>query len=345
MSLGMKPTHTQLKPTIVIAEIGVNHNGDSSCARELVIAARDAGANYAKFQTFSAESLTTANAPTAAYQKNFEASSSQRDMLKDLELSFDDFRQLKSFCESSGIGFLTTAHDFAGAEFVLGLELDYIKVPSGDLTNLPFLERVAREKSRVILSTGMATFEEVAQALEVFENQGLGRELVTVLQCTTDYPAPLEDTNLRAMVAMADELMVEVGFSDHTDSIEASIAAVALGARIIEKHLTLDRSMAGPDHSASVEPNVFSAMVQSLRAVERAMGSAVKSPGPTEAPNREIVRKSIVAVQHIRKGEIFTTENLGVKRPGSGISPMRWHEVIGKVAHRDFRDDELVALA
>lgn len=330
--------------TVVIAEIGVNHNGDVAVARQMISAARDAGADYAKFQTFSADDLATADAGVAAYQQPAARGGTQQDMLRTLELTHDDFRDLKSFSESVGIGFLTTAHDFTSLNFVLGLGLDYIKIPSGDLTNLPFLERVAEEGTRIILSTGMGSFDEVAEAIGVLEQSGLNRDTVTVLQCTTNYPAPVEEANLRAMVSMGEELGVGIGYSDHTDGNDASIAAVALGARIIEKHLTLDKSMSGPDHSASANPAEFAAMVRSIRAVELALGSDVKTPSPSEAPNRSIVRKSLVALTPIGAGEELTPHNVGVKRPGSGISPMRWHEFIGTKAHRDFQVDELIDL-
>jgi N-acetylneuraminate synthase len=330
--------------TVVIAEIGVNHNGDVALAKHMISAARDAGADYAKFQTFSADDLVTADAGVASYQAPAARGGTQQDMLRGLELTHDDFRELKAFSESLSIGFLTTAHDFTSLDFVLNLSLDYIKIPSGDLTNRPLLERVAGEGTKIILSTGMGSFDEVAQAVEVLEHSGLNRELITVLQCTTNYPAPLEEANLRAMVSMGEQLAVGIGYSDHTDGNDASVAAVALGARIIEKHLTLDRSLPGPDHAASANPSEFAAMVRSIRAVETALGTDVKAPGPTEAPNRDIVRKSLVALMPIGAGDEFTSENIGVKRPGTGISPMRWHDVVGTTAHRDFQVDELIEL-
>jgi N,N'-diacetyllegionaminate synthase len=330
--------------TVVIAEIGVNHNGDVALAKQLISAAHDAGADYAKFQTFSAEALVTSDAGVAAYQQPAARGGTQQDMLRGLELTHDDFRELKTFSESLGIGFLTTAHDFGSLDFVLSLDLDYIKIPSGDLTNRPLLERVAGEGTKIILSTGMGSFDEVAQAVEALEESGMKRQMVTVLQCTTNYPAPLEEANLRAMVSMGEQLAVGIGYSDHTDGADASVAAVALGAQIIEKHLTLDRSMPGPDHAASANPGEFAALVRSIRAVETALGSDVKTPGPTEAPNRDIVRKSLVALTPIGAGDEFTSQNIGVKRPGTGISPMRWHDVLGTTAHRDFQIDELIDL-
>ncbi len=336
--------HASAPHTVVIAEIGVNHNGVLQTARDLVLAASDAGADYAKFQTFSATELVTKSAPVAEYQKKASGELSQRQMLKDLELSQDDFLALQEFCASTGIGFLTTAHDFVSLDFVLGLGLDYIKVPSGDLTNLPLLERVAKETVPVILSTGMGYFEEVSEALEVLERSGLGREMVTVLQCTTHYPAPLHEANLHAMVSMGEQLSVKVGYSDHTGGVEAAIAAVALGATIIEKHLTLDRGMAGPDHLASANPEEFARMVSSLRAVEQALGSQEKAPTASEVLNRDVVRKSVVAVRPIKVGEVFSVENIGVKRPGTGLSPMRWHEILGCVADRDFDVDDVIEM-
>jgi N,N'-diacetyllegionaminate synthase len=336
--------NTQAPHTVVIAEIGVNHNGDVALAKQMISAARDAGADYAKFQTFSANDLVTADAGVAAYQQPAARGATQQDMLRSLELTHDDFRELKEFCQSLGIGFLTTAHDFRSLDFVLSLNLDYIKIPSGDLTNRPLLERVAGEGTKIILSTGMGSFDEVAQAVEVLEQSGLNREMVTVLQCTTNYPAPLGESNLHAMVSMGEALTVEIGYSDHTDGNDASTAAVALGARIIEKHLTLDKSMPGPDHAASANPSEFAAMVCSIRAVEMALGTDVKAPSESEAPNRDIVRKSLVALMPICAGDEFTSQNVGVKRPGTGISPMRWHEVVGGTAHRDFQVDELIDL-
>jgi N,N'-diacetyllegionaminate synthase len=330
--------------TVVIAEIGVNHNGDVATARRLVRAARDAGANYAKFQTFSADQLASRNAPLAEYQKTGAGEMPQVQMLRQLELSQGHFAELQDFCRATGIGFLTTAHDFVSYEFVLGLKPDYIKIASGDLTNRPFLERVARSATPVILSTGMADFEEIEAALFVLGQSGLDRELVTVLQCTTNYPAPVEEANLLAMVSMGRKLKVKFGYSDHTEGTAASIAAVALGATVIEKHLTLDRSMLGPDHSASSNPEEFAQMVSSIRLVELALGSAEKTPTRSEVKNRNVVRKSIVALRAIAKGEVFSPENIGVKRPGTGLSPMDWYEIVGLSAHRDFFPDEMIEL-
>jgi len=330
--------------TIVIAEIGVNHNGDLGLAKDLVRAARDAGADYAKFQTFSSAELATAEAPLALYQEASTAAGSQRGLLAGLELPLGDFVELRDFCLAEGIGFLTTAHDFGSLEFVLELGLDFIKVPSGDLTNLLLFERIGREDTPVILSTGMGYLNEVQSAIVELERAGLDRDKVTVLQCTTNYPAPLEEANLRAMVAMGESLSVKIGYSDHTEGAIASVAAVALGATIIEKHLTLDQSMAGPDHSASANPEQFTELVTLIRGVEAALGDSEKEPSRSELVNRDVVRKSIVALRQIAQGEVFSEANIGVKRPGTGISPMRWHEVLGRSAHRDFSADELIEL-
>lgn len=330
--------------TTIIAEIGVNHNGDMGIARRLIDAAHKAGADFAKFQTFRATELTTNNAQTAGYQKK-TGMQTQLELLTSLELSNNNFLELKQHCERLGIGFLSTAHDFESAEFILGLNLDYIKVPSGDLTNLPFLERVAQERIPLILSTGMANFEEVQDALLVLEKAGLPREMVTVLQCTTNYPAPPEEAHLRAMVAMGEALSVKIGYSDHTDGIEASLAAVALGARVIEKHLTLDKELLGPDHAASANPDEFEHMVIGIRKIEKLLGSATKEPTQSEMPNRPLVRKSLVARAPIRAGEKFSPNNVAIKRPGTGISPMEWYSVIGEIAPRRFEIDEKIELA
>jgi len=330
--------------TVVIAEIGVNHNGSVEMAKRLVIEAREAGADYAKFQTFRADSVATRDSPLAQYQARNATHHSQMDLLKSLELADRDFRELKIFCENLGIGFLTTAHDLESAEFVFSLNLDWVKVPSGDITNYPFLARVAELRQKVLLSTGVSTSAEVEQALLVLEEGGLSRSLVTVLQCTTEYPAPIHEANLRAMVGMGHEFSVAVGYSDHTLGYEAAIAAVALGAHVIEKHLTLSRTGDGPDHAASLQPSEFAEMVLSIRAVESALGDPQKKPSESEIRNRDVVRKSIVATEEIRSGDVFSLENMGVKRPGSGISPMKWNSLIGLKASRHFSIDEMIEL-
>ena len=335
---------TSRTSTIVIAEIGVNHNGSIDLAKVLIDHAHAAGADYAKFQTFKSESLASGDAPLAGYQQASSSHGSQQDLLKQFELSEADFFELKQHASQVGIGFLTTGHDQESAEFVLGMKLDFVKIPSGDITNLPFLERVARAGQPVLLSTGMATYDEVEAAVRVLTSAGLRKRDVTVMQCTTEYPAPVEEANLRAMVSMGDKLSVPIGYSDHTLGHVTTVAAVALGARVIEKHLTSDKTLPGPDHSASLEPNEFKAMVDAIRTVEVSLGDGVKETQPSEAPNKNIVRKSIVAKAFIPQGERFREEDLGVMRPGFGLSPMVWHEVVGKLAARDFYPDEPIEL-
>jgi len=331
--------------TVVIAEIGVNHNGSMGLAKELIHQAYFAGANYAKFQTFRSESLASHDAPLAKYQKASSDHGSQRKLLKELELTNADFLELKEYASGVGIGFLTTAHDQESSAFVLEMKLDFVKVPSGDVTNLPFLERVAQAGQPVLLSTGMSSFDEVQAALSVLTSAGLSPHDVTVMQCTTEYPAPAEEANLLAMVAMGDKLGVPIGYSDHTLGPITAVAAVALGARVIEKHLTSDVNLPGPDHSASLEPGEFREMVEAIRVVEVSLGDSVKKLQPSEVENRKIVRKSIVAKKLISQGDQFDAESLAVMRPGFGLSPMLWHEVIGQVAHRDFQPDEPIELS
>lgn len=331
--------------TVVIAEIGVNHNGSMGLAKELIHQAYFAGANYAKFQTFRSESLASSDAPLAKYQKASSDHGSQRKLLKELEFTNADFLELKEYASGVGIGFLTTAHDQESSAFVLEMKLDFVKVPSGDVTNLPFLERVAQAGQPVLLSTGMSSFDEVQAALSVLTSAGLSPHDVTVMQCTTEYPAPAEEANLLAMVAMGDKLGVPIGYSDHTLGPITAVAAVALGARVIEKHLTSDVNLPGPDHSASLEPGEFREMVEAIRVVEVSLGDSVKKLQPSEVENRKIVRKSIVAKKLISQGDQFDAESLAVMRPGFGLSPMLWHEVIGQVAHRDFQPDEPIELS
>lgn len=335
---------TSRTSTIVIAEIGVNHSGSIDLAKVLIEHAHAAGADYAKFQTFKSESLASSDAPLAGYQQASSRHVSQQALLKQFELSEADFIGLQRHASQVGIGFLTTGHDQESAEFVLGMKLDFVKIPSGDITNLPFLERVARAGQPVLLSTGMATYDEVEAAVRVLTSAGLSKEDVTVMQCTTDYPAPVEDANLRAMVTMGEQLAVPIGYSDHTLGHVTTVAAVALGARVVEKHLTSDKTLPGPDHRASLEPNEFKAMVDSIRTVEVSLGNGVKDTQPSEALNRNVVRKSIVAKAFIPQGKRFREEDLGIMRPGFGLSPMMWHEVVGKVAAHDFYPDEPIEL-
>ncbi len=332
-------------PTLIIAEVGVNHNGNLNLAKQLVDAAAHAGADLVKFQTFSAKRLVTRYAPKADYQTaTTEQSQSQFDMLRELELSPKMHEALLEYCQKQGISFFSTGFDIESVEFLSGLGLSRFKIPSGEITNLPYLRRVGSFGRPVILSTGMATLGEIESAIEVLEEAGVCRSQITVLHCNTEYPTPMSDVNLKAMCTIRDAFGVAVGYSDHTSGIEVPIAAVALGATIIEKHLTLDRNLPGPDHKASLEPSEFSAMVRAIRNIEQAMGGGIKRPSPSETKNKQIARKSLVAARPIRAGETLTQENVTVKRPGTGISPMRWDELIGRSAPRAFAADELIDL-
>lgn len=331
--------------TLVIAEAGVNHNGDSELAMRLVDAAADAGADLVKFQTFSADRLATAGAEKAVYQQQTtRRDESQLEMLRRLELSPQMHTALIDRCQARGIGFFSTAFDPDSADFLIRLGAERVKVPSGELTNLPLLRHVGRYGLPVLLSTGMGTLEEVDAALRVLEDAGTPRSQVTVLHCTTEYPAPFEEVNLRALVTIRDRLGVRVGYSDHTLGIEVAIAAVAMGASVIEKHFTLDRSLPGPDHRASLEPKELTAMVTAIRNVEEALGDGIKRAMPGEARNIAVARRSLVASRAIRSGELFSESNLTVKRPGTGLSPMLWDDVVGRAAPRDFSVDELIEL-
>ena len=332
--------------TLVIAEAGVNHNGDMSLARRLIDVAAEAGADMVKFQTFSADRLVTAYAAKADYQSRVSAdgSESQHAMLRRLELTPDMHRTLIGFCESRGIQFFSTGFDEKSVDFLAELGLNCFKIPSGEITNLPYLRHIGRYGKPVILSSGMANLGEIEAALDILEGAGTPRERVTVLHCNTEYPTPMTDVNLRAMLTIRDAFGVKVGYSDHTLGIEVAIAAVALGASVIEKHFTLDREMSGPDHTASLEPSELTAMVSAIRNIESAMGNGIKRPSPSEAKNRAAVRKSLVAAGSIRKGELFTEVNVKVKRPGTGLSPMRIDDVLGRKANRDFAADELIDL-
>jgi N,N'-diacetyllegionaminate synthase len=332
--------------TLVIAEAGVNHNGDIALAKKLIAAAAEAGADLVKFQTFIAKNIVSKTAPKADYQKNTtDLAESQQEMIQRLELTREDHIELMNECEKCGIGFFSTAFDHDSVRLLEDLHaLDYVKVPSGELTNLPYLRFLTRHGKPVLLSTGMATLGEIEAAIEAVEQAGTPRDRITVLHCTTEYPAPMDEVNLNAMVNMGKAFGVAIGYSDHTQGIEVSIAAVALGASVIEKHFTLDRYLPGPDHLASLEPEELKAMVAAIRNIEKAMGNGIKRPGLSELKNKPIARKSLVAAQPIRKGEPFTVENLVAKRPGTGVSPMRWDEVIGRIAPRDFGEDELIEL-
>lgn len=332
--------------TLIIAEAGVNHNGDMALAKELIAAAAAAGADLVKFQTFIAANIISRNAPKAEYQKGAtDPQESQQEMVRKLELTRENHLELIAECKKQGIGFFSTAFDKDSIDLLEELGgADVVKVPSGELTNLPYLRYLTRHGKLVLLSTGMANLGEIEAAINVVEQAGTSREKITVLHCTTEYPTPMEDVNLRAMVNIGKAFGVSVGYSDHTPGIEVPIAAVALGATVIEKHFTLDRNLPGPDHRASLEPNELKAMVQGIRNIEKALGDGIKRPSPSELKNKPIARKSLVAARPIKAGEPFSEENLMAKRPGTGISPMRWDEVIGRSAPRDFSEDELIEL-
>lgn len=325
----------------IIAEAGVNHNGSVALAKQMVDAAKEAGADYIKFQTFIPKKLVSKFAEKADYQKETTGSGeSQLEMLEKLALTQKDFTELNRYCREKQIGFLSTPFDLDSIEFLDTFDMDFWKLPSGEITNLPYLEQIGQTRKPVVMSTGMSSLQEVKDAAAVLRKAGAKE--ITLLHCNTQYPTPMEDVNLRAMQTLEKELNLPVGYSDHTQGIEIPVAAVAMNACIIEKHFTLDRSMEGPDHKASLEPDELNAMVQAVRNVEQALGNGKKDPSPSELGNISVVRKSIVAKCGIKKGDTFTEDNLTVKRPGNGISPMRWHEMIGKQAERDFAEDEPV---
>ena len=331
--------------TLIIAEAGVNHNGDIEMAKALIDAAADAGADIVKFQTFVAERLVTGVARKADYQvTNTGSSESQYQMLKRLELTSQMHDELIEHSARRGIEFFSTAFDLQSLDYLMSLGMKRIKIPSGEITNLPYLRSIGSFAKQVILSTGMSNLADIEAALDVLEQAGTPRSQIVVLHCNTEYPAPINEVNLKAMQSIATAFGVRVGFSDHTEGTEIALAAVALGASVIEKHFTLDRKLPGPDHLASIEPIDLARLVSSIRNVELAMGDGIKRAGRSEARNLPIVRKSIVAAMPIRQGEAFTFSNLIAKRPGSGISPMRWDEVVGKIASRDFATDELIEL-
>ncbi|MEL0138021.1 MAG: N-acetylneuraminate synthase [Halieaceae bacterium] len=340
---------TRTNRVLIIAEAGVNHDGNIEQALRLVDVAADAGADLVKFQTFDANALATANAELAAYQEQAsecenQSRTGQLAMLQRLQLSEQDHMTLIAHCETRGIGFFSTAFDLESLDFLARLGAERFKVPSGEITNLPYLRRIASFQKDVIMSTGMAELSEIGEAIDCLEAAGLPKEKITLLHCTTEYPAPIEEVNLRAMQAMADKFGVAVGYSDHTDGIDVAIAAVAMGASVIEKHFTLDKNLPGPDHSASLEPEALNAMVEGIRRIECALGSAQKQCTASERKNIHLVRKSIVAARAISADEVFSEENLTVKRPATGLSPMLWDGVIGKRASRPFMPDEVIEL-
>jgi N-acetylneuraminate synthase len=330
---------------IIIAEAGVNHNGNYDLAKRMVNAAKEAGADYIKFQTAVPELVISKFAEKAEYQKeNTGDGQSQLEMCKKIHLSLSDYKPLKAYCDEVGIKFLSTPFDLVSIDVLTELNMDFFKIPSGEITNLPYLRKIAQTGIPVIISTGMSIIEEIHDALNILYDNGLSKEKITILHANTEYPTSMEDVNLNAMKTIADEFGVNVGYSDHTLGIEVPVAAVALGATVIEKHFTLDKNMDGPDQKASLEPQELTLMVQSIRNIESALGNGAKEVSKSESKNIVIARKSIVASQYIKKGYIFTEENITVKRPGNGISPMLWDEIIGKTAVRDFNEDELIEL-
>lgn len=331
------------RKTLIIAEAGVNHNGDVQLAKQLVDAAANAGADYVKFQSFKAKRQATSTAKKAKYQLlTTEPTETQYEMLLRLELSEADHRELLDYCALRNIHFFSTAFDIESVDFLQAIGQKMYKVPSGEITNLPYLRHIGKIGARVLLSTGMSTLGEVEAAIDALETSGTRRDNITVLHCTTEYPTQMVNVNLLAMQTMSAAFGIKVGYSDHTLGIEVPIAAVATGASVIEKHLTLDRSLPGPDHQASLEPKEFQAMVSAIRNIELAMGDGIKRLTPGETINKPVARKSLVAGRPIKVGEQFTLNNLAVKRPGTGISPMRWDEFLGKKAIRNFDVDELI---
>lgn len=328
---------------IIIAEAGVNHNGSLVLAKKLIDAASSSGADIVKFQTFQANNLTIKNASKAEYQKKTtDKNENQFEMVKKLELSEAMHHELIAYCQQKNIIFLSTPFDHESIELLNRLGLDTFKIPSGEITNLPYLRHIGGLNKQIILSTGMANLGEIEAALNVLTQAGTAKEKITVLHANTEYPTPMCDVNLRAMQTIAQAFGVKVGYSDHTLGIEVPIAAVAMGAVVIEKHFTLDRNMDGPDHKASLEPDELKAMVLAIRNIEQALGNGTKQASPSESKNMAIARKSIIAKTAIKKGDLFSAENLCVKRPGTGINPMRWDEIIGTPAQRDYKEDDLI---
>lgn len=327
----------------IIAEIGVNHNGNYEIAKKMIYEAKDSGADIVKFQTAKPELVMSKFAEKAEYQiTNTHSNESQLEMSKKIHLPFEDYIELKKLCEKIGIKFLSTPFDLESVDFLESIDVPLWKIPSGEITNLPYLIKIANTHKPIIMSTGMCCLEEIDSAIKVLKENGSGE--ITLLHCTTEYPAPFKDVNLKAILTLKERFNVNVGYSDHTKGIEVAIAAVAMGATIIEKHFTLDRNMEGPDHKASLEPHELKVMIDSIRNIELAIGDGEKKPAESEIKNMVIARKSIVARMDIKKGEVFTEGNITVKRPGNGISPMKWFEILGKKAIRDFIEDELIEI-
>ena len=334
-----------MKKVKIIAEAGVNHNGDINIAKRLVDEAVNAGADYIKFQSFKAENLVSRYAEKAEYQKKTTAENeSQYEMIKRLELSREEHYELFNYCKQKGIEFISSPFDLESIDLLYELGISFYKIPSGEIINYPYLKRIAEKKLPVVMSSGMATMQEIKDALDVLTSNGLKLDDITVLHANTEYPTPFEDVNLLAMLSIKEEFGVKVGYSDHTPGIEVPVAAAALGAEVIEKHFTLNKEMEGPDHKASLEPYELAAMVKAIRNIEKALGDGIKKPSKSEQKNIPIARKSIVARTFIKKGEVFTEDNITAKRPGTGISPMKWKEVLGKTAKKDFYPDDLIEL-
>jgi N,N'-diacetyllegionaminate synthase len=330
---------------LIIAEAGVNHNGDLALAKQLIDVAAEAGADLVKFQTFSADRLVTRRAKKADYQTQTTGSiETQHQMLSRLELSAEMHQALIAHCAARGIGFFSTGFDNESVDFLVSLGQNHFKIPSGEITNLPYLRHIGKFGKAVILSTGMATLGDIEATIAVLGQAGTPRSLITVLHCTTEYPTPMTEVNLRAMQSIQAAFGVAVGYSDHTPGIEVAIAAAALGATVIEKHFTIDRNLPGPDHKASLEPDELKAMVSAIRNIEIALGDGIKRLTPSEVRNKPVARKSLVASKAIKAGEVLSTENITTKRPGTGISPMNWDVVMGRKAVRDFAEDELINL-
>ena len=328
---------------LIIAEAGVNHNGSLEIAKKMVDEAKNAGTDIIKFQTLRPNLLVSKNAKKAEYQiKNTNNDDSQLTMLAKLSLSDSDFLELKSYCDEKEIVFLSTPFDTESIDFLNTFSMPFWKIPSGEITNYPYLVKIAKTGKDIVMSTGMSEIHEIEETIKVLKENGCGK--ISLLHCNTEYPTPYEDVNLKAMLTLKEKFDLEVGYSDHTNGIEVPIAAVAMGAKIIEKHFTLDRNMEGPDHKASLEPNELKQMVKSIRNIENALGDGIKKVSNSERKNIEIARKSIVAKCNIAKDEVFTTNNITTKRPGNGINPMKWNEILGKRAKRDFLEDELIEL-
>ncbi|MTI59628.1 MAG: N-acetylneuraminate synthase [Firmicutes bacterium] len=332
-----------MSKVFIIAEAGVNHNGSINIAKKLIDTASEAGADAVKFQTFKAENVVSISAEKAEYQKKTTNNNEEQyGMIKKLELDRDKHLELLDYCRYKNIIFLSSPFDRESIRLLNELKLEIFKIPSGEITNLPYLRKIGKLKKKVILSTGMSNLGEIEAALKILRENGT--KDITVLHCNTEYPTPMEDVNLKAMLTIKEAFKVEVGYSDHSSGVEVPIAAVAMGAKVIEKHFTLDKKMLGPDHKASLEFCELKEVVKAIRNIEKALGNGIKEPSESEFPNIEIARKSIVAKCNIRKGETFSENNLTVKRPGNGISPMRWDEMIGEIARRDYREDELIEI-